>query len=65
MIDAYDLTDSQLSDLRREAIAAGDLDMAHLCVVARGGEETATQSQIQAARTKCAEAISAAAAMID
>lgn len=65
MFTAADITDSQIAALRREALAAGDLDMAHLAYVAGGGEETSTQSEISAAKHACCEAINAAAAMAD
>jgi len=65
MITADDITDSQIAALRREALPAGDLDMARIAYVAEGNEETATQTEIAAAKRACAAAINNAAAMAE
>jgi hypothetical protein len=65
MITAADITDSQIAALRREARAAGDYDMANVCTIALGSEETATCADVMAAKRTCAEAINNAAAMAE
>ncbi len=65
MFTADDITDSQIAALRREALAAGDLSMARIAYVAGGNEETATQTEIAAAKRACAAAINDAAAMAE
>jgi hypothetical protein len=54
MITAADITDSQIAALRREARAAGDYDMANVCTIALGSEETATCADVMAAKRTCA-----------
>lgn len=56
------ISDSQIRTLQREAASAGDLDMVSVCRTACGDEETATQTQIQAARVECVRAIADAEA---
>ena len=51
------VTDSQIRDLQRAAGQAGDLDQVSICRMACGDEETATQTQIQAARKACVAVI--------
>lgn len=56
------ITDSQIRTLQREAAEAGDPGMVAKCRLACGDEETATQTEILAARRVCVRAINDAAA---
>lgn len=62
MSAAYDVTDEQIRALQTEAAEAGDHAQVMLCRLACGDYETRTQTEIQAARVKCARVISDAEA---
>lgn len=58
----YTVTDGQIRQLGREAAQAGDTEQVALCRLACGDEETATQTEIQAARGACVAIIADAEA---
>jgi hypothetical protein len=62
MANECEITDRQIRALQREAAQAGDLDMVAICRTACGDHGIATQTEIQAARVRCAEVISDAEA---
>ena len=57
LITGETVTDAQIRTLRTEAAAAGDMAQVHLCTDALAG--------VYSARALCAEAITAARAMVD
>jgi hypothetical protein len=56
-IDGYDVTDTQIRELQREAAAAGDHEQMKLCRIACGDYEDRAQHEIQATRVECARII--------
>lgn len=66
MTEIRTITDEQIDLLREEAIAAGDVEQARLCNVARNATgDWTTAKQRADARAECAKAIAAAAAQRD